>query len=626
MDENLNNDNNELILNKKGQKSLIFGLVKDYSNPSHIPYKDKISLSPIEKYRIYGKFPIRMIFDIALAILTTVQIIMVSGPTTEYTKAVERFFYDAFLQNDDYSEEEVQRIKYIYTMDDLVDMVNKSRDNYYDLNSISLGNFSFNYNENETNKILVSIDYINKENDVELMEEYNMTEEDAWIFNDTYTNLERKKIINQIKTFFIEYKVNSFEPYNFGDYYECFQWDIKQIFDFERRYHFSVSLDMEFTPCQDLTENGNTFIKGCYWIPSFMLIFSLFNFILTVRSLVIAFKYYLNFQYVYSKENIKIERENKPPKIKTKWDMLREKDKKNIVSRINYIQAIGNIAQFLAAALLLYEGSEVIIITKYILGIAAALSYLNLMKYLKYYSHFQTIIFTLLKSIPYLILYFIGTMPLFLPFVVFGIANFPYSERFYSFTRVILNLFGMMNGDSLIDVINDMIDNNFFLGHLYIYLFLFLFICFVINIFVSIIEDSFVSSKMKNQNHWIYSFVKKTDNKNDDKSKLSRTEMKLRDEMRRKSLIRTALNKAGKNEKDNIEKEKLILNEQGQLNLNESIKYFDQTFNKMKDDIKNITNEIKESKECKMKNELKQFILKRISNLQKLISEEQKSL
>ncbi len=626
MDENLNNDNNELILNKKGQKSLIFGLVKDYSNPSHIPYKDKISLSPIEKYRIYGKFPIRMIFDIALAILTTVQIIMVSGPTTEYTKAVERFFYDAFLQNDDCSEEEVQRIKYIYTMDDLVDMVNKSRDNYYDLNSISLGNFSFNYNENETNKILVSIDYINKENDVELMEEYNMTEEDAWIFNDTYTNLERKKIINQIKTFFIEYKVNSFEPYNFGDYYECFQWDIKQIFDFERRYHFSVSLDMEFTPCQDLTENGNTFIKGCYWIPSFMLIFSLFNFILTVRSLVIAFKYYLNFQYVYSKENIKIERENKPPKIKTKWDMLREKDKKNIVSRINYIQAIGNIAQFLAAALLLYEGSEVIIITKYILGIAAALSYLNLMKYLKYYSHFQTIIFTLLKSIPYLILYFIGTMPLFLPFVVFGIANFPYSERFYSFTRVILNLFGMMNGDSLIDVINDMIDNNFFLGHLYIYLFLFLFICFVINIFVSIIEDSFVSSKMKNQNHWIYSFVKKTDNKNDDKSKLSRTEMKLRDEMRRKSLIRTALNKAGKKEKDNIEKEKLILNEQGQLNLNESIKYFDQIFNKMKDDIKNITNEIKESKECKMKNELKQFILKRISNLQKLISEEQKSL
>ena len=46
----------------------------------------------------------------------------------------------------------------------------------------------------------------------------------------------------------------------------------------------------------------------------------------------------------------------------------------------------------------------------------------------------------------------------------------------------------------------------------------------------------------------------------------------------------------------------------------------------MKDEIKNITNEIKESRECKMKNELKKFILKRISNLQELINEENKSL
>ena len=102
--------------------------------------------------------------------------------------------------------------------------------------------------------------------------------------------------------------------------------------------------------------------------------------------------------------------------------------------------------------------------------------------------------------------------------------------------------------------------------------------------------------------------------------------MKLRDEMRRKSMIRNALRKSSSKEKEKIEKEKLILNEKGKLNLKESILYFDKTFNKMKDEIKNITNEIKESRECKMKNELKKFILKRISNLQELINEENKSL
>ena len=62
------------------------------------------------------------------------------------------------------------------------------------------------------------------------------------------------------------------------------------------------------------------------------------------------------------------------------------------------------------------------------------------------------------------------------------------------------------------------------------------------------------------------------------------------------------------------------------LSLNESIQDFDRSFDKIKDEIQNITNEIKESKDCKMKHELKQFILKRISNLQKLLSEEQKSI
>ncbi len=248
------------------------------------------------------------------------------------------------------------------------------------------------------------------------------------------------------------------------------------------------------------------------------------------------------------------------------------------------------------------------------------------MKYLRFYSNFQTVINTILKSIPYLILYFIGTMPIFLSFVVFAVANFPYSERFYSFTRVILNLFGMMNGDSILDIINDIIENSFLLGHIYIYLFLILFICFVINIFVSIIEDSFVSSKIKNQNHWIYSFVKKNQNKNEEKGNISRKEMRLYDEMRRKSLIRNVLRKSSKKINEKIDKEKLIQNDKGQLNLNESIKDFDKSFNKIKDEINNITNEIKESKDCKMKYELKQFILKRISNLQKLISEEKKTL
>ena len=197
---------------------------------------------------------------------------MINGPTTEYTKAVERFFYNAFLQNDNYEGIEVPRIKYVYTMEDLVNVVNSSRKSYYELDSISLGNLSFNYENNEKNSILVVIDYIDKEKNRELIDEYNMTENDAWIFNNSINDTFRKKLINQVKSFMIDYKVISHDPYNYGDYYECYEWDVKQIFDFERRYHISVTLNMEFSPCKDTDISGNKFIKGCFWIPSFILV------------------------------------------------------------------------------------------------------------------------------------------------------------------------------------------------------------------------------------------------------------------------------------------------------------------------------------------------------------------
>ena len=389
MEEIQNKEKNDLLLSENIQRkgTMLFGLVEDYSNPSHIPYKDKVYLTPTEKYRIYGKFPTRLVFDLALAVLATIQVLMINSPTTEYGKAVERFFYDIFLQNDDTADKEITRFKYIYKLEDLIKFVRESKDNYLKLKEYSIGNLTFLTPDESNITIPLSIDYVARK-----IEEYNMTKDDYWIFNTTNNNSVIKKNINKIKSFTIEYNVNTYDPYNFGDYYECTSWDVKQIFDFERRFHFSISLDISLSTCEDISKNGNSFIKGNFWIPTIIVILSLINIILTLRSLVIGYKYYLNFQYRYSKDKIKIERENKSPKIKSKWDMLRKKDKNNIISRFNYLQIIGNTVQLFGALLCLYEAREVILINKYIVGIGAALSYTNLLRYLKFYPNFQTII------------------------------------------------------------------------------------------------------------------------------------------------------------------------------------------------------------------------------------------
>jgi uncharacterized membrane protein (DUF106 family) len=306
--------------------------------------------------------------------------------------------------------------------------------------------------------------------------------------------------------------------------------------------------------------------------------------------------------------------------------MLRPKDKSNIMSKLNYVQAFGCLIQLFGGILTLYEGKDAIIITKYTVGLGAALAYLILTKYLKFYYQFQTIFNTLLKSIPNLILYFVGSLPIFISFVVFAVANFPYSERFYNFTRVILSLFGMMNGDSILDIIQDITQNSYFLGQLYIYSFNILFICVVINIFVSIIEEAFVNSKIKNQNHWIYSFVKKEQNR------VTRGEMKMYEEMRRKNIIRDVLNEDKKvNQIQNVNNSE-ILNDK--INIRKSKKretvkdvdIFSNMIQEAKKEIRNVTKEIEECKESKMKYELNQYLIKRISKLEKLILDVQNSL
>ena len=617
----------ELLLPKNNFKnSVIFGLVTDFSNPAHIPFKDKMFLTPTEKYRIYGKFPVRMTLDIILAILSTIQIVMVNGPTSSYTRAVERFLNDIFLQNDAPYDVEFPRIKYLYTMDEIINHVTKSRDDYFDLEEVSLGNLTLQKSDNST-VIPIIISYLNNEKNKEkdLIEQYNMTEKDLWIFNETNPRSNIKKELIRMKSFLINYKVRTYEPYNFGDYFECFDWKIEQIFSFEKRYHFSVSLNIINSNCEDYS-NTNKFIKGSYWVPSFIVFFALINFILTLRSISINYKYYINFKYRYSKSLIEIERENKPPKRKTKWEMLRPKDKSNIMSKLNYVQAVGCLIQLFGGILTLYEGKDAINITKYTVGLGAALAYLILTKYLKFYYQFQTIFNTLLKSIPNLILYFIGSLPIFISFVVFAIANFPYSERFYNFTRVILSLFGMMNGDSILDIIKDLTQNSYFLGQLYIYSFNILFICVVINIFVSIIEEAFVNSKIKNQNHWIYSFVKKEQNT------VTRGEMKMYEEMRRKNIIRDVLNEDKKRNQIQNENNSEILNDK--INIRKSKKretvkdvdIFSNMIQEAKKEIRNVTKEIEECKESKMKYELNQYLIKRISKLEKLILDVQNSL
>jgi hypothetical protein len=92
----------------------------------NIPIKDSLYLSPIEKYKYYGRFPWKLIIHILLVLGTSAQAILILSSTTQYTRSQERIFYDSFVSEVDRGELSFNRFTYLFTVEELKNSINKS--------------------------------------------------------------------------------------------------------------------------------------------------------------------------------------------------------------------------------------------------------------------------------------------------------------------------------------------------------------------------------------------------------------------------------------------------------------------------------------------------------------------
>lgn len=92
----------------------------------NIPIKDTLYLSPIDKYKLYGRFPWKMILHFLLVIGTSAQAILIINGTTQYTRAQERIFYDNFVGEIDKTALDYDRYAYIFNIQELRDSVKSS--------------------------------------------------------------------------------------------------------------------------------------------------------------------------------------------------------------------------------------------------------------------------------------------------------------------------------------------------------------------------------------------------------------------------------------------------------------------------------------------------------------------
>ena len=189
--------------------------------PAEIPPVDKITLSPLDKYRIYGKFPYHMIIHILLLIFNSIQAIILLPEYTSYFREQEKSFINT-LVNQDYKErKQISRKAYLYDIPSLQKHMSSSIQKMINANYTFLNTIIFVDEDDEEIKIenikmdvnykIDITNYVNKNSTIPLQLHYYVTPDYLGPFNNNYTVDEIKEYINIIDKFELEYNLKIYQ-------------------------------------------------------------------------------------------------------------------------------------------------------------------------------------------------------------------------------------------------------------------------------------------------------------------------------------------------------------------------------------------------------------------------------
>ena len=501
----------DLLLNEENENEKVFEPNKKFT-------KDQMFLSPIEKYAIYNRFPFALLLHLFLVIFTMYQIIK-NCSENEEGRYFKHFLYEMFLPlSDDNPDKDktgfaYQQRLFIYNIDGLKDIINKSLTNYFDIENISIENITYMDKTDTGGPALpeMHVNYLmDKEDGFPGNLSFKLNLNDFGPLND-YDNA--KHFINNITSFKISYRLMTILPNrNKKKGQKCIGHQIEQIYSYENSAHINLYLQYQKIACI-----GQNYIADIFWSEIMIVILSIISLINTFFHVVNRYKYY----WLYKKEEEKKYNEEIIEGNKLKEDFAKEdvffnylvtrkkpNDKnQSIVDIWTILALLANVIQIIGAILTICDPYHFNSLTGFITSMSTIMSLLIFIRYMGNLGSYSIIYETLNRGIPPSVNYLVGVLPMFLGFAIFGKCVFWRSEFFCTLTDAIATLFSLMNGDSVYFIFDDLIQKNYFLGTIYCYSFCILFIVIVMNIFLGIGGEAFVTKKEKKYKQWIYQIL-----------------------------------------------------------------------------------------------------------------------
>ena len=466
-------------------------------------------VDPITKYVKYGVFPMQLVVHVMLVVFTTFQVVLIVANDNNYSRAQERVMYNMFIDGAvDQTEVDYLKYKYLYTTNEVKEHVAQSVNNYFNVNATSFENVTYN---NDNTHVVMDITYkhktVNNSYIISSLNHYGLFGKD-----ERYVT----SLMKTISYFTLKYAFTTYIPntsYKQCDTM-CTLWEITQVYSFKNNAHCIVTLNINRLPChvsQWYTIYMNSPLVWINIAVFFLALYSLrrvWTYISSMARIFISIKMNHNHHQPYSDNSIYY---NPLTDVPNEYQTLIHPNthRNNTSSSIQFnkweiICLLGNIIQLFASFICIIDIHHYMTCTELSIACGCFCAYLYLGRYIDFSKQYSAINMTILKSLPNVIRYLIGAVPVFMAFLFFGLCAFWKSERFSSISNVIITLFSLANGDSIYDVLSELSGIYFVLGQLYAYLFCIFFIVVVLNVFIAIVQEGYSRSQNETKNHWVY--------------------------------------------------------------------------------------------------------------------------
>eukprot|EP00747_Dinoflagellata_sp_TGD_P178698 gnl/TRDRNA2_/TRDRNA2_28114_c0_seq1.p1 gnl/TRDRNA2_/TRDRNA2_28114_c0~~gnl/TRDRNA2_/TRDRNA2_28114_c0_seq1.p1 ORF type:complete len:630 (+),score=91.16 gnl/TRDRNA2_/TRDRNA2_28114_c0_seq1:148-2037(+) len=455
--------------------------------------RDRLYLNPFDKHKLYGRFPWKFWVHASLVFVTTAVFLVYVQQDVHHVAASLEHFTNLLVKGGQAENEFNARARRISTASDLAVSFRHFANGYFHVTEKSIASIM----NLHLDSMPLEVTWSNGTSSSFSVVHEELEYWTGWLLLEV-KELDAIELRARMLDNF-DGRVRAYWP-------SCFEWDLHLRYDQSLFGHLQLTLAWDVWDCDNavLVQLGYNETTG---VPGWMQCLLFTQGLLASLSCVLIIKALITRAFIVRKV-VAANRESLVTS-SSSWDYgvppggsLNCSDKLEMMNAsYNVLVLLANAAQLMAFRRCFdYTVADANVYSRLVsIGVACSLAYFSMLQYISFFDRWYVMWLTVRESIPRVLRFMGGVLPLYLGYAVLGVSLWGITSSWYRDLPSASNaLFSLLNGDIIHDTFMNLetdAPEMWWIAQIYLYSFLCVFIYVVLNLILSIIEESYAQQR-----------------------------------------------------------------------------------------------------------------------------------